>query len=217
MPSANEVKVRNYLPQDRNAVRDIFFETAFLGESAAAFFSDKEIVCDALTLYFTDYEPESCFVAAAGPDIVGCLIGAKKKALAEEIFSARILPRLLLKTLLRGVFLKPRNLAFLSNVLLSLAKGEFRMPVSLKEFPATLHINISKAYRNMDIGSRLIASYTEYLRNKGVHGVCLATMSESASRFFSSAGFRLVYSGKRSYFRYLLNKDLPIHIYAKTI
>ena len=217
MPSANSVEVRKYQAKDREAVRNIFFDTAFLGEPAFAYFSDKEVICDALTVYFTDYEPESCFVAEVDSEVAGCLIGAKDKILAEKIVSAKIFPRLILKALLRGVFLNIKNLTFLFNILVSLIKGEFKMPVSLKEFPAVLHINVTKSYRNQDIGSSLLVAYFAYLKDRNVAGVSLATMSEGASGFFSKVGFRLAYSGKRSYFKYLLCRDLPIYIYVKSL
>jgi hypothetical protein len=217
MPSASSAQIRKYEPGDRQAVRNIFFDTAFLGEPADAFFSDKEIICDALTAYYTDYEPESCFVAVADSKVVGCLTGAKDKIRAEEITSAKIFPLLFSKALLRGVFFKTKNLVFILNIFSSLIKGEFKMPVSLRAFPAILHINISKAYRSLDIGSNLMAAYFSYLKEEQVPGVCLATMSKGASEFFAKAGFRLAYSGKRSYFRYLIQKDLPINIYVKSL
>ena len=55
--------IRPYQKEDRPSVRRISCETAFLDADLHDFFSDEEILADALTLYFTDYEPESCFVA----------------------------------------------------------------------------------------------------------------------------------------------------------
>lgn len=62
-----DVSIRKYKAQDRQAIRDICYDTAFLGESASVFFDAKEILADFVTLYFTDYEPESCFVSEVNP------------------------------------------------------------------------------------------------------------------------------------------------------
>ncbi len=43
-------------------VRKISWDTALLGESGSIFFDNEEILSDVLTLYFTDYEPESCLL-----------------------------------------------------------------------------------------------------------------------------------------------------------
>ena len=71
-----ETIIRQFKPEDRGSVRDISWETAFLGEPADAFFSGKEILADFLTQYFTDYEPGSCFVAVSANRVVGYLIGS---------------------------------------------------------------------------------------------------------------------------------------------
>jgi len=211
------MNVRKFEPRDRDRVRDIFFNTALLGEPASMFFEGKEVISDALTLYFTDYEPQSCFVAEVDSRVVGCLIGAKDKVLEEKISFNEIYPCLIWRAITGGAFFKIKNLRFICAIFSSLLRGEFRLPVKLRDYPATLHINIDKDYRGADIGSRLISAYFDYLLNEGVRGVSLATMSDSAGKFFEAQGFKLLHTGKRSYFKYILHKDLPLHIYARTL
>ncbi|MCX5710251.1 MAG: GNAT family N-acetyltransferase [Candidatus Omnitrophica bacterium] len=211
------MNVRKFEPGDRERVREIFFNTVLLGEPASLFFEGKDIISDALTLYFTDYEPQSCFVAEVDSKVVGCLVGAKDRALAEKISSDKIYPGLIWRAITGGVFFKIKNLRFICAIFSSLLKGEFRLPVTLKDYPATFHINIDKDFRSRDIGTGLIAAYLDYLKNEGIRGVSLATMSEGASKFFEKQGFILLYAGKRSYFKFILHKVLPIYIYAKTI
>ena len=107
-----DVLIRSYRKVDRPSLRMISFETAFLGRPADAFFNDPEILADFLTLYFTDHEPASSFVAEVDGSVVGYLIGAKNERALDRIFLLNILPRLFLKAFLRGTFFNRKNSAF---------------------------------------------------------------------------------------------------------
>ncbi len=212
-----EIVIRHYRKEDRPFVRKIAWETALMGESAQAFFDGEEIFSDFLTLYFTDSEPESCFVAQVKGNIAGYLLGAKDTALLERIFRDKIIFPLLFRAFVRGTFFKKKNLIFFFNFLKSLLRKEFKMPDFSREYPATLHINLKKECRGLGAGSKLISAFLGYLSKSGVPGVCLATMSEEAGTFFQKQGFNLMYRGKRSYFRHILHRDIPIYIYAKKL
>ena len=206
--------IRKYSPKDRSAVRRICCETALMGEPSAIFFDDDEIFADALTAYFTDYEPGSCFVAEYDNNVIGYLLGAKDVGCMDKIFAAKIVAPLLVKALRRGVFFRKKNAKFLLCVFLSLLRGEFKTPVFSKDYPATLHINIIKEFRVAGVGSKLINAYLDYLTSEGVKGVHLATMSEKGGLFFSKLNFQLLFQGERSYFRYFLGKNVPVYIYG---
>ena len=211
----DQIIIRKYRKDDRGPVRKIAWDTAFLGEAASAFFDSRTILAEFLTAYFTDYEPRSCFVAEADGRVVGYLIGAKDTRNLERVFGNKIWPRLLIKAARDRILFKIKNLTFLLHCLISYLRAEFTMPDFSKDYPATLHINLDKDYRDQKIGSRLICAYFEYLISQGISGVRLATMSERASSFFAQQGFNLLFKGKRSYFSYLLHKDIPIYIYGK--
>lgn len=206
--------IRKYNSRDRSAVRRICCETALMGEPSAIFFDDDEIFADALTAYFTDYEPESCFVAEYGNNVIGYLFGAKDVRRMDKIFADKIAMSLFIKVLRRGALIRKKNVKFLSRVLLSLVKGEFKAPAFSKDYPATLHININKKCRMTGIGSKLINAYLDYLRAQEVKGVHLATMSDKAGQFFKKQNFQLLFQGDRSYFRYFLDKNIPVYIYG---
>lgn len=214
---AGSIVIRKFEAKDRQALRSITYDNAFMGEPAAIFFDGEKILSDALTLYFTDYEPESCFVAQVNAEVVGCLLGAKNKIASQELISRKIGPALLREALLSGVFLRKKNIIFLFSCLSGMLRGEFKMPDFNPEYPATLHINIRKEFRGLGIGSGLIAAYLRYLKDEGVVGVHLATMSEGAARFFAKQGFQLLHEGRRSYFRHILHKDILLYIYGKKL
>lgn len=212
-----EFHIRKYEAGDRLIVRRIFYDTAFMGEPASVFFDGEKIISDALTLYFTDYEPESCFVAEVNGSIVGCLIGAKSRIYAEKITRNKIAPALLWEVLTAGVIFKKKNFIFIFNCLVSMIKGEFNESDFNKEFPAILHINVQKGYRGFDIGSKLINTYLDYLKAQMIPGLHLATVSTDAAQFFLRQGFVLLHQGKRSYFRHILHKDIPLYIYGRKL
>lgn len=217
MPCQGNINIRRFEVKDRDAVRKIMHDTALMGDPASLFFEGEKIFTDALTLYFTDYEPQSSFVAEVDGRVVGCLIGAKNKPASEKIINEKITPGLLWDALKSGLFLKRKNLIFAFNSIVSILKGEFRAPDFSKDYPATLHINVLKECRGLDLGSRLISAYLEYLKTEGIRGICLATMSDAAGKFFAKQGFELLHSGKRSYFQHILHKDVPLYIYGKKL
>lgn len=211
------VKIRKFENKDKQAVRMIFHDTALIGEPASAFFEGQEIFSDALTSYFTDYEPQSCFIAEAGEEVVGCLIGAKEKAVSEKIFFHKIAPGLFYQAFKQGLFLRKKNIIFLLRCLSDALRGRLIAPDFTQEYPATFHINVSKDFRGQEIGSGLMRDYLAYLKHEKVSGVHLATMSDSAARFFAGEGFKLLHTSVRSYFRHILHRDVPLYIYGKKL
>ncbi len=212
-----KVAIRKFSVQDRESIRRISCETAFVGKPREKIFSDDEILADALTIYFTDYEPQSCFVAIANNRVVGYISGAKDTMAMERIFNQRILLGLLMKAFRRGVFFNRKNLQLFWRCFISMLKGEFRAPDFSKEFPAILHINLDKNFQGQAIGSKLIARFLQYLREESVSGVHFGTLSEGANIFFTKVGFDLLFQSKRSYLRTYIGKDLEFYVFGKKL
>ncbi|HTZ11701.1 MAG TPA: GNAT family N-acetyltransferase [Candidatus Margulisiibacteriota bacterium] len=209
--------IRKFSLQDRAGLRRISCDTAFLGKERGKFFFDDEILADALTIYFTDYEPQSSFVAVASNRVVGYITGAKDARAMGRIFSQSILPGLIIKAFRRGVFFSRRNLRFFWYCLISLLRGEFRAPDFSSGFPAILHINLDKDFRGEGVGSQLIARYLQYLREEGISGVHLGTLSEGASIFFTKLGFSQLFKSRRSYLKSYIGKELEFYVFGKRL
>jgi GNAT superfamily N-acetyltransferase len=211
-----EIKIREYRASDRDMVRKISYDTSFL-EQPRLFLSERGLLADLLTMYYTDYEPESCFVAAGESGVVGYLAGAKNSQKMENILYYRILPSLILKAFGKGLFFQPSFLKLFCHVTMSFLKGEFRNPDYSREYPALLHINLDKNFRNCGIGRALLEYFEQHLRDRRIKGVYLGTMSEQAKEFFIKNSYQLLYQAKRSYFRYRVGKDIPFYILAKKL
>ena len=69
------VNIRLYESRDRAAVRRICCETADNGGPVEGFFRDRELVADLVTRYYTDFEPESCWVAEVAGAMSACSDG----------------------------------------------------------------------------------------------------------------------------------------------
>ena len=70
--------IRGYRSSDREAVRKLCCETGFLGEPIDPVYEDRQLFADFLTTYYTDHEPESCFVLEIDGEIGGYLLGSRR-------------------------------------------------------------------------------------------------------------------------------------------
>jgi len=217
MTNSPTVSIRKFDPDDREDVRRISRDTAFLGEPLSFCFDDDVILADALTLYFTDYEPDSSFVAVQEDRVIGYVIGAKNSRIMERIFSTRVIPRLFAKSVRRGTLFRRNARRFLFHAMMNFLKGEFSTSDLSREYPAALHINIDRSFRGRKIGTQLMEHYLKFLGSEGSAGVHVSTMSERAKSFFEKLGFGVLLVGKRSYLRYCLGRDLPFYVLGKKL
>jgi len=216
MPQSNIV-VRKYSPKDRAAVRKISVETAFSGEDCHNFISDGEILSDVLTLYYTEYEPDSCFVASSDGKTIGYITGAKNKKNMQRTFNAKIVPKLISKSITTGVLFEKRTFNFLFHLLISFFKGEFSTPDFSRDYPAALHININSGYRHRGIGAQLMLGFLDFLKTNGINGVHLATVSENAKGFFAKLGFTVLFEKRIGHLKYLTGKSIPYCVFGKKL
>ncbi len=209
------ITIRKFLPQDRAEIRRISCETSFLEFPRQEILADDEIIADSLTAYFIDHEPESCFVAVlADARVVGYLTGSKNVGKMHKV-EFRMLVKLIIKALKKGLFLKPASWRYFYYSLRSLFRGEFMMPDFSKSYPALLHINIDKPYRGLGAGEKLIDAYLNYLKTEGVTGVHFGTFSEQAKGFFLKMGFEIIFQSKRSYLKPYTGKDANFYIFGR--
>lgn len=87
-------------------IRQIACDTADMGEPVENFFGDREVVGDLLTRYYTDYESESLWVAEYEGKVIGYLTGCLDTHRYFRIMGFCLLPQIIIKSILRGVFLR---------------------------------------------------------------------------------------------------------------
>ncbi len=215
--------IRNYQPEDRGAVRYICSETGFLGDPQEIIVEDREAFADLWSMYWTDWEPYSVFVAEREGRVVGYILGCLDSERQERISKKEIALPLLRKALIRGFFIKPKNIAFIARMVRSLLRREFNIPMDRfkREYPAHLHINIADpGLRGKGVGWCLMKKYIDYLKEKGVRGVHLCTTSHNkqAIPFYHRCGFELVFKTRFSAYDHAV-ADPPVFqmIFAMTL
>lgn len=213
----NDLTIRKYRSADRKHIRQIACDTAFLGDSTEVFFEGRDFIADFLTAYFTDYERQSCFIAEIENDVAGYIIGTKNKRKMSKIFLLKIVPKLFVKTFSNSVIFRKKNIKFLWWCLYSFFKGQFFININLNNYPALLHINIKKEYREKGLGKILLNYFINYLTNESISGIFLTTHSKKAAKFFTKNGFKLLYKKKRSYYRGVINKDIDYYYFGMSL
>ncbi len=208
------IAVRPYKPADREALRQIAYDTALMGRSADAFFQGEEFLKDALTAYFTDHEPQSAWVAEVDGVVAGYIIGARDESRMWKCFLTRILPGLLAEFLRSGLIFKVSNCRLFKGIIAGWFSGELHAPDFSAEYPAVLHINIKDGMRGAGAGTALINTLLDVFRRDGVRGLRLATMSDKGATFFRKNGFTLLFEGKRSYFNEAAGGKVPLYIFG---
>ncbi len=187
-------RIRNYQPADRSAVREIACDTADAGEPVERFFHDRRTISDVLTLYYTDYEPGSLWVAECDGRVVGYLTGCLDTRRQERVTRKRILPKAISGAIARGVLWHAEAWRLLASFAGTVILGGFPHPIDLVRYPAHLHINVRKGFRGGRLGPQLVEAFKQQVEHAGVRGIHVVTRGDNAGgrRFFEKMGFKLL-------------------------
>ncbi|MBQ9552809.1 MAG: GNAT family N-acetyltransferase [Clostridia bacterium] len=131
--------------------------------------------------YYTEHEPESCFVLADDDDVpVGYVICAKNVKEWRRIFLKEYMPKL--KANQDGFTLFEPRMEILLHSLFA------------RRYPAHLHIDILKEYCGQGYGVELMNTLFDHLRENGVPGVQLLVDAENkrAVKFYLKMGFKIL-------------------------
>ena len=215
---SSRVSIRNFNSNDTCRVREVACNTAFQGALPKRTQVDKNLLADLLTLYYTQFEPESIIVADLNGTVVGYIMGSIKprrfRGKTIQLFLSTILAKLICGRY-KKIF---QTFPLLLLVIFGLMKGE-RDPKTEDEYPAHLHINIEREYQKSGLGSQLMSAWHQYLNKKHIRGIYLSTIStnKKAIAFFEKWGFRLFYRYKSTFWSFVSGKHVYVEIYCKKI
>jgi ribosomal protein S18 acetylase RimI-like enzyme len=184
-------RIRPYEPRDRAAVRQICSDTADAGQPIERFFPDREVFADLLMNYYTEFEPQSVFVADHIGDVVGYVSGCLDTKRFLRVMMWRIVPRVFVKALFRGTLWHPQTVRlFRANIGMWLKNG-YRSGPALDQYPAHLHVNVREGFRGNRLGQRLVETFCKRAREAGAPGVHAGVSAENprARHFFEGLGF----------------------------
>lgn len=185
--------IRPYTAEDRQALRDICCDVANKGEPIDEFFPDREVTADFLTSYYTDYEPQSTFIAQYDGKIVGYINGCLDNRRYGLVIFFLILPVLFIKAIVRGTFLDKKVKQSLALMMKNWQRLVGWRKTSFNSHSAHVHIGILKEYRHMHLGTYLVEHMMKHA--KGHHIAVLTASVHSfnvaGSKFFEKHGFVL--------------------------
>jgi len=187
-------RIRKYQPADRSGVREIACDTADAGEPVERFFHDRRAIADVLTRYYTDCEPGSLWVAECDGRVVGYLTGCLDTRRQERVTRTRILPKVIVGAMARGVLLHADAWHLLASFAGTVMLGGFPYPVDLGRYPAHFHINVRKDFRGGGLGPQLVEAFRRQVERAGVRGIHVVTRGDNAGgrTFFEKMGFELL-------------------------
>lgn len=205
-------KVRPYESRDRETVRRICCETGFLGKPIDPVFQDRELFADYLTSYYTDAEPESCFVIECDGQVSGYLLGSRHHRRREK-FERALLPRLALQAAARLISGR-YNAATCRYLGWLLLKGWRETPAAPKDIPH-FHINLLPQARSVADTYRLMQSYLDYLvacGEKAVYGQMVVFDGKRGPRMFSRYGWQILNHSEIT--KYRDHHPEPVYLYT---
>jgi ribosomal protein S18 acetylase RimI-like enzyme len=186
------MKVRSYRAEDREAVRSICFETGLMGDPVVAQFGDKETFADLFTGYYTDKEPESCFVVeAADGKVVGYLVGTldTRKAASVDAVMAKV-------AFTRHLGWRPATARFfwrgIGDSAKMLLRGESKVRPDLDAYPAHTHFSLLPEARQAPLAAGLYRAFFLYAKKKGCPGLHGEVFAENvrAAALHEAMGFK---------------------------
>ena len=187
----NKIDIRPYKEADREALRKLCCDVADRGGSIENFFPDREVAADMLTKYYTDYEPESTFVALSDTHLVGYINGCMDNRRYGLVMFWLLIPALLIKGLKRRIFVHPEIQQLVGGALRNWRRIFVWRKKSFHSHQGHLHIGIAQDYRGQQLGAQLLKALINHAAGSGVSELAASVheANTAAGRFFGAQGF----------------------------
>ncbi|MBI3319395.1 MAG: GNAT family N-acetyltransferase [Candidatus Omnitrophica bacterium] len=184
------VTIRRYERRDREAVRRIACDTADCGEPVERFFHDREVFADLVTSYYTDYEPQSLWVAEHQHEVIGYLTGCLDSRRWQRLLAWRVVPRAMVKAISRGTLWSSATWRLIHGGLQTWRQGGFPR-VRVERYPVHFHLNIQRGFRGQHVGTRLVERFLTQAQEQQRCGVHVAVRRDNmpSCAFFQRLGF----------------------------
>jgi len=182
--------IRGYRRLDREGVRKLCCDTGFLGDPIDPVYEDRELFADFLTTYYTDHEPESCFLLEVDGVICGYLLGSRKP-LQNQLYALYQNVWLFFRALTRYFRYNARSRRFIRWVLMY---GWHEVPAQPRRVPH-FHINLLPEARKVSTTRALMSAYLSYLYRSGEKRVCgqiITFESRRGEKMFERYGFKVL-------------------------
>jgi hypothetical protein len=183
-------EIRKLQPGDRARVRELCCDTGFLGNPIDPVFEDRELFADYLTAYYTDWEPESCFVLVVNGEIRGYLLGSRRP-FRQQLYN--FYNNLALAV--RGLFRFPHYSAASKKFVRWILTQAWREVPQAPRRTAHFHINLLADARSVAHTRALMDSYLLYLHECGekrVFGQMVVFEDRRGTKMFERYGWKVL-------------------------
>lgn len=184
------INVRSYEPRDREAVRRLCCETGFLGKPIDPVFEDRELFADYLTSYYTDVEPEACYVLEQDGIVKGYLLGSRRP-LRQQVHSFFHNLRLFVTGMSRYPRYKKPTREFIAWIL----KNSWKEVPAAPRRTAHFHFNVLPEAQSIAGTHLMMNLYFDFLRSRGekaVFGQMVTFESRRGARVLERFGFHVL-------------------------
>ena len=187
----DKINTRPYKTEDRSALRSLCCDVADCGDPIENFFTDRDVAADLLTKYYTDYEPQSTFVALCDNRIIGYINGCMDNRRYGLVMFWILMPSLLVKAFKRGIFVRPEIRKLFGGVLKNWRRIFIWRKKSFHSHQGHLHIGIVKDFRGQHVGRNLLNTLLDYAAGWGIAQLAASVhdANKAACIFFEGQGF----------------------------
>jgi len=203
-----EVIVRPYRTSDRALVRHLCCETGYLGGRIDPVFEDRELFADYLTKYYTDWEPASSFVLEQDGVVKGYLLGSYRP-MRQQFFNFFNNLNLFARGMAKYASYARPTRDFIGWVL----RNSWREVPKAPRRSAHFHFNILPEAQGLAHSRKLMNTYLDYLRARGVpqvFGQVVTFEERRGAAVFARFGFQVV--EKKEITKYRAHRDEPVYL-----
>ncbi|MBI4025554.1 MAG: GNAT family N-acetyltransferase [Verrucomicrobia bacterium] len=199
---------RPYEKRDRAVIRRICCETGFLGDPIDSVFSDRDLFADYLTRYYTDVEPESCWVGEKDGAVVTYLIGCGRWRLHRwwSVWNGLRMAAKAASRFVRGRY-DAKDRKFLGWVL---TRGWRETPWAPAQ-AAHFHFNSLKEHRKMGIARDLLMTLFEEMKKRGVrrvYGQMITYNTRRTEKVYEYLGWKVADKKRVTKYDGVLDKEM---------
>ncbi len=173
-------------------VRQICCDVANRGEPLENIFPDREFAADFLTGYYTDYEPQSSFVAESDGNVIGYVNGCMDNRCHGLVMIFLMIPKLIVKGVQRGVFGRREFWRIIQVMFKNWRWFFIWRKKSFHSHQGHMHIGVAKNFRGQQVGERLVDALLNYAKERSVDQITASVHdgNRAACRFFERLGFK---------------------------
>lgn len=169
--------IRDYRPEDREAIRRICYDTGFMGGPVTEQYRDYESFVDMLTSYYTDAEPQHAVVAELDGKVVGYILACLD---TRKMWSTNWIA--FKHAALRGVCFRPGTARFWFrgwyDTFADIGKPG-RTKIDYDRFPSHVHVNLLPEGRGASLGTEFFFRVFDKLKAAGSTGLHGESMIEN--------------------------------------